>query len=116
MNKEDKIKEFESKLTISSKDLECPNLFISKIFDSSLVKAEVIAFDDDIITVKILDIPDEIMQRYLDVGSSYELFQHKYWKGNLLIWEVKPEQMKRQSSQIILQWEKDFGWRWDIDS
>ena len=97
-------------------DKESTNLFIGKIIESGLLKAQVKSFDDNSIEVTVLEIPDSIMQRYLDIGKSYKMTRHAYWKGDLLLWEIPREQMKRSASQVLLQWEKNIGWTWDIDS
>ena len=97
-------------------DKESPNLFIGKIIESRLLKAEVKSFDDNSIEVTVLEIPDSVMLRYLDFGKSYKMTRHTSWKGDLLLWEIPREQMKRSVSQILLQWEKNIGWAWDIDS
>lgn len=97
-------------------DKESTNLSIGKIIESRLLKAEVKSFDDNSIEVTVLEIPDSVMQRYLDIGKIYKLTRHTSWKGDLLLWEIPREQMKRSVSQILLQWEKNIGWTWDIDS
>lgn len=97
-------------------DLEQPNLFVGKKIGDSALEAEVLTYYDDGMAVKITQLKDKYFERYLDLGGVYALIQHKHWQGNLLLWEVKPEMMKRQVSQILLQWEKDIGWTWDLDS
>jgi len=97
-------------------DKENKNLYIGKIIQSGLLKAQVKSFDDNNVEVTVLEIPDNIMQRYLDVDKSYKLIRHSHWEGDLLIWEIPKEQMKRSVSQVLLQWEKNIGWTWDIDS
>jgi hypothetical protein len=97
-------------------DKENKNLYIGKIIQSGLLKAQVKSFDDNNIEVTVLEIPDNIMQRYLDVDKSYKLIRHSHWEGDLLLWEIPKEQMKRSVSQVLLQWEKNIGWTWDIDS
>ena len=97
-------------------DKENKNLYIGKIIQSGLLKAQVKSFDDNNVEVTVLEIPDNIMQRYLDVDKSYKLIRHSHWEGDLLLWEIPKEQMKRSVSQVLLQWEKNIGWTWDIDS
>ena len=97
-------------------DKENKNLYIGKIIQSGLLKAQVKSFDDNNIEVTVLEIPDNIMQRYLDVDKSYKLIRHSHWEGDLLLWEIPKEQMKRSVSQVLLQWEKNIGWTWGIDS
>jgi hypothetical protein len=97
-------------------DLNEPNLFIGKEIGTSSLKGKIISFDDNNIKMKIITLHDELYERYFDLNEVYPLFKHTYWTGNLLLWEVNPESMKRQYSQILLQWEKDIGWTWDLDS
>jgi hypothetical protein len=97
-------------------DKQSANLFVGKIIECKLLKAEVKSFDDDNIEINTLEVPDNIMQKYLDVGKSYKLIRHTHWNGDLLIWEIPKEQMKRSYSQVLLQWEKNIGFMWDIDS
>lgn len=101
-------------------DLEAPNLFVGKKIgdaDADLL-GEVIAFDEDGIQMKILLITDRHFNKYMDVGNVYSMFRHKHWtfEEGLMLWEVEPSSMKRSNSQIILQWENDLGWTWDLTS
>lgn len=99
------------------KDKLSPNLYIGKILEDSILKCEVVDTHRNNIHVKILDIYWERMGSYLDVGKIYPVFKHSGWDGRgLEVWEIAPKHMKRDASQIILQWEEDIGWCWDIDS
>lgn len=93
-----------------------PNLFIGKMIKSAMLEAKVLSFDEYNIEVEVISNPDKYMQRYLDVGKTYKLFRHQHWNGDLLMYEIPSEQMKRDVSQVLLQWEKGIGWTWDLDS
>jgi len=97
-------------------DKNNPNLFVGKIIKSALLEAKVLSFDQNNIEIEVISNPDEMMQRYVDVGRKYKLFRHEHWNGNLLLWEIPGNQMKRSYSQVLLQWEKNIGWIWDLDS
>ena len=96
-------------------DKNAPNLTIGKLIGNSRIEGKIISFDDDNIQIEITSVEDKYYQRYVDKGKTYPLFQHKYWTGDLLLWEVKPSAMKRDVSQLLLQWQKDIGWTWDLD-
>lgn len=93
-----------------------PNLFVGKLIGNSHLEGKVISFDDNSITVEITKLNDKYYERYVDLGKSYPLVRLKHWQGNLLMWEVDPQSMKRSVSQLLLQWEKNIGWTWDLDS
>ena len=97
-------------------DLDNPNLYIGKEIGGLNIKGKVLSFDDSNIQMQIIMLDDELYERYFDLNHIYPLFKHEYWTGNLLLWEVEPSSMKRDFSQILLQWEKDIGWTWDLDS
>lgn len=92
-------------------------LFPGQIIESNWkLKVKIVAYDKTSIEIEVLEVGDPIMQRYLDVGKKYPLNKLPQWDGDLQVWEVDPKSMKRQVSQVLLQWEKDIGWSWDIDS
>ena len=97
-------------------DAKMPNLFVGKIIENSHLQGEVISFDENNIQMKIIFINDKYYERYLDLGIIYPLFKHKQWINNLLLWEVEPKYMKRDTCQFLLQWEEDIGWSWDLCS
>jgi hypothetical protein len=99
-----------------NEDLYKPNLYIGKLIGDKHLQGKVISFDNENISIEITLLDDEYYERYLDLGKIYPLFQHKHWEGSLLLWEIEPKTMKRHSSQLLLQWEKDSGWSWDLDS
>jgi hypothetical protein len=93
-----------------------PNLYVGKIIEDSSIKCEVVQVHHNNIHVKILDIYWERMGTYLDVGKTYPVFQHSGWDGTKIqVWEIAPKHMKRSTSQVILQWEEELGWTWDLD-
>jgi len=99
------------------KDLKEPNLYVGKIIKSIMLSAEVVSFDDNNIIVRVLENDDKYMKRYVDVGKEYPLVRDTYWRlgGNILVWEIKPKSLKRNVSQVLLQWETEIGWTWDLD-
>jgi hypothetical protein len=55
-------------------------------------------------------------QRYLDVGAEYPIVLHPaFSKDAFQVWEIPSEAMKRQVSQILLQWEDGVGFTIDMD-
>lgn len=97
------------------KDADKPNLFVGKLIGNSKLEAKVLSFDDNNIEIQVTQLNDKYFERYLDVGGKYPLFRHQGWNGSLLLWEVDPDHMKRDVSQILLQWEENIGWTWDLD-
>jgi hypothetical protein len=99
------------------KDKDSTNLFVGKILEDRILKCEVVDVHKTNIHVKILDIYWDRMGTYLDVGKTYPVFLHSYDMNNqdMQVWEISPKHMKRSTSQVILQWEKDIGWCWDLD-
>lgn len=98
------------------KDLDAPNLFVGKLIGNSYLQGKVLSFDDNGIQIEVTALNNKYFERYLDLGGIYSLFQHKHWKSDLLLWEIDPKTMKRAVSQLLLQWEKEIGWTWDLDS
>lgn len=96
-------------------DLDKPNLFVGKKIGNKFLEGKVISFDENNIQMEILMVNDKYFERYLDAGKTYPLFRHQDWNGDLLLWEVDPASMKRDVSQILLQWESEVGWTWDLD-
>jgi hypothetical protein len=37
------------------------------------------------------------------------------FERGMMLWEISPEQMNKSSSQVLLFWEKDLGWSFDLD-
>lgn len=97
-------------------DKVSPNLYVGKIIEDSIIKCEVMDIHNTNIHVKILDIYWERMGTYLDVGKVYPVFKHSGWNDKTLqVWEISPKRMKRDTSQVIFQWEEGLGWCWDLD-
>lgn len=96
-------------------DKESTNLFVGKILQDGAIKCEVIDVHNTNIHVKILEIYWDRMGTYLDVGKTYPVFKHSGWNGDFQVWEISGKHMKRDFSQVLLCWEKDCGWSWDID-
>ena len=94
------------------------NLFVGRIIEDSTVSVEVLSFDNDNMFVKALKVNNVYFERYLQVGKKYRVFKHPGWDFDegIQVWEVDPKDMTRNSSQMILQWEDEIGWIWDLDS
>lgn len=100
------------------KDKDAPNLFVGKIMDDDNIKCEVVDVHNTNIHVKILEIKWVRLGTYLDVGKVYPVFMHsnkEFFGDDMQIWEIAPKHMKRDTSQVLLVWEKDLGWTWDLD-
>lgn len=96
-------------------DKDAPNLFVGKFIKDSSVTCEVISCEDDF-RVMILKIGWDRLGTYLDVGQTYPLRKvYDSTNGEMKIWEVNPDTMKRTTSQVLLVWQKDLGWTWDLD-
>lgn len=103
-------------ILIDPEDKITSNLSVGKILDDRIIKCEIIDVHETNIHVKILEIYWERMGTYLDVGKTYPIFKHSGWnENNIQVWEISSKHMKRDASQVILQWEKGIGWRWDLD-
>jgi hypothetical protein len=96
-------------------DQEAPNLFVGKIINDGTIKCQVVSCTEDDFRVKILEIGWDRLGTYLDLDQTYPLRSCYTGKG-MNVWEVDPDTMKRSFSQVLLAWEKDLGWTWDIDS
>ncbi len=99
-------------------DLDVPNIFVGKIMDDGNIKCEVVAHNNkNNMHVKILEIKWERLGTYFDVGKIYPVFMHSngILGEGMQIWEISSKRMKRDTSQVLLCWEKDIGWSWDLD-
>lgn len=97
-------------------DKETPNLFVSRFIKDSNITCEVISCDEGDFRVMILKIQWDRLGTYLNVGQTYPLrLVYESKNGEMKIWEVDPDTMKRTTSQVLLTWERDVGWSWDID-
>lgn len=99
-------------------DLDVPNLFIGKIIHDGSVKCEVVDVHDTNIHIKILEINWARLGTYLDVGKVYPVYKHRAglpMDDKMQVWEISPKHMKRSTSQVLLYWDKEIGWSWDLD-
>lgn len=106
-------------ISLDKEDKDYPNIFIGKIIDDGNMKFEVIAHHNkNNMHIKIIEINWDRLATYLDIDKVYPVYKHssKYLGEEMQIWEISPKHMKRNTSQILLAWEKNFGWNWDIDS
>lgn len=100
-------------------DKDAPNWYVGKIIDDGNVKCEVVACEGEDFRIKILQINWERLGTYMDLGQTYPLllcYENKRPGSGMQTWEVDPDYMKRETSQVILQWEEQLGWTWDLDS
>ena len=59
--------------------------------------------ENEVLEIKVLRCSPH-MSTYVDVNETYLLDRHQGW--SMEIWEIPPEQMKRDSSQVLLRlWE-----------
>jgi hypothetical protein len=100
-----------------SLDEDAPNLFVGKLIGNSRLEGRVVSFDDNNIQMEITKINDKYFERYMDIGVIYPMFRHQHWtfERGLMLWEIVSSSMKRNVSQILLQWEDKIGWTWDLD-
>ena len=97
-------------------DKDAPNLFVGKFIKDSAITCEVVACTPDDFRVMILKIEWDRLGTYLDVGQTYPLRRtYQSQNGEMTVWEILPENMKRDTSQVLLAWEKGIGWTWDLD-
>lgn len=97
-------------------DKDTPNLFYGRFIKDSAITCEVVACTPDDFRVMILKIDWDRLGTYLDVGQTYPLrVVYESGNGNMTVWEIPPENMKRSTSQVLLAWEKGIGWTWDLD-
>lgn len=102
----------------TTEDKDSPNIFIGKEIGTLHLKGKVISFDNDTMQMQIIELSDKYYERYLDLGKTYPMFRHQQWslEEGLILWEVDPLSMKRDVSQLLLQWEEYIGWCWDLSS
>ena len=113
----DAIEKEEPQLPHPKLDQDSPNLFIGKFIKDNSITCEVIACADNDFRVMILKIQWDRLGTYMDVGKTYPLrVVYESANGDMKAWEVNPDTMKRTASQVLLAWEKDIGWCWDLDS
>jgi len=105
-------------IRLKKEDLETTNLFVGKIIDDGSIKCEVVDVHNTNIHVKILEIKWERLGTYLDIGKVYPVFKHRntFSDDKMQVFEISPKHMKRNTSQVLLFWEKEIGWTWDLDS
>jgi pyruvate dehydrogenase complex dehydrogenase (E1) component len=95
-------------------DRDAPNLFVGKIINDGSIRCEVVSCTEDDFRIKILEIHWDRLGIYMDLGQNYPL-RFCFNCERMMVWEADPETMKRNTSQVILAWEKGIGWIWDLD-
>lgn len=112
-------KEMVSKPSQDPEDLESTNLYVGKIIGNNNrgIEYEVIEINYTNIKIRILNIEDDHLKTYLDIGKVYSAFKHQFMvlDAKMQIWEIASRHMKRSSSQFFLSWEKGIGWGWELD-
>jgi len=100
------------------KDKESTNLYVGKILDDNMFKCQIINMSNDIIDIKVLDIYWDRIGTYIDVGKTYPVVKRPFLvKDSIMqVWEIDEKYMKRNTSQVIFQWEIGIGWCWDLYS
>jgi hypothetical protein len=112
----DDVKQAMQEVREMRQDKDAPNLFVGKFIKDQSLTCEVIACANDDFRVMPLKIQWERLGTYMDVGKIYPLrVVYESKNGEMKIWEVDPETMKRNTSQVLLAWEKNIGWTWDLD-
>lgn len=97
-------------------DTDAPDLFIGKFIRDRSITCEVVSCTEDDFRIMILKIEWDRLGTYLNVGQTYPLRKvYQSHNGEMTVWEVTPENMKRSTSQVLLTWEKGIGWSWDLD-
>lgn len=97
-------------------DRDAPNLFVGKVLDDRNIKCEVVSCTEEYFRIKILEIRWVRLGTYMDLGCIYPLkLCYDSGDGEMMVWEIDPDTMKRSTSQVLLAWEKDLGWTWDLD-
>jgi hypothetical protein len=79
-----------------------------QVIDSGPDTWQVIHIEENKMTIKVIKTgPDKHghIGSYLDIGAFYDLFRHEDDLQEL--WEVHPEMMKRDTSQVLLYWFKE---------
>jgi len=96
-------------------ELEQPNLFVGKIIGNDELRCKVVELiGSEFIVVEVLSLTR--FDNYLDCGKTYTLFKRDVtFPSKMLIWEFKPESMKRQTGQLLLFWDREIGWIFELD-
>jgi len=102
----------------------CPDLKSGLVFSNSnnkgekYLEAEIIAFDEKTLTVKVLFCNDKYFSRYLQAGETYIAELDGNWE-DMKVWVISNEQMTGGSSVISVAWNKTESggnFNWDLDS
>ena len=76
-----------------------------QVIESGEEKWEVVSYEDKVLKIKPIAMSPH-MSSYLMEGAIYTLSEHKP-EDYLRLWEIPPEQMMRDSSQVLLFWWND---------
>lgn len=88
-----------------------PNMVI----DDGNVRCKIVSYGENDFRIRILAINWDRLNTYMDLGETYSLLLCSDF-DDYKVWEVDPDQMKRDTSQVLLAWEKNVGWTWDLDA
>lgn len=83
-------------------DLKPSELRVGQIVEGGGERWEILTVEMRRATFKVLAVNGEIWKRYLDKSKVYTLKRFEYPPGAHEAWEVVPEEMKRQYSQVLL--------------
>ena len=96
-------------------DKRNPTLFVGKVISDGRITCQIIRKQKYNFHIRVLKIEDKYIARYLDVGKIYPVFKHDGRDKDLQIWEISGKRMKRSVSQLLLCWQKDIGWCWELE-
>ena len=68
------------------------------------------------IKVKVININWDRIETYVDLGKVYRMFKHD-GNDDFTVWEFDPDEMKRNTSQLLMYWERKVGFTgFDLDT
>ena len=102
------------------RDINVPNLYVSKKIGDSTLQGEVIKYDDTVLTLKIIQLDDLYFDNYLEINKTYNLnrYTDKDWadySADRMLWEIDDLSISKKGVKILLYWEKNIGWTWELE-
>lgn len=89
----------------------------SNIIKTVDVEAEILQQDELKMTLKVINVNDQYIKRYIRPDDIIVLKKHTHFSGETCdLWEVDPATMQRSASQLLLYNWYDTGWSWELDS
>ena len=83
-------------------DLDNLTFTPGQVIESGENKWEVVSYEDNVLKIKPISMTPH-MSSYLMKGAIYTLEEHQP-QSYMRLWEIPPEQMMRDSSQVLLYW------------